>query len=461
VEISKFNIVPNKVAAAYIRGRAAISPGAFGRLPDALKARAFTVARIEDVRVLADIREAVARIPEGGDWKKTRNEIARLIAGDEDAGRGHKARANLVMRVNTKAAYAAARHADQVATADIFPYWMYMCNLDGRERASHAKLNGLILRHDHPFWKDHYPPWEWGCRCKVTKITEAEAANYGVADARTLKEILEGLGDDGDGFNFNPFSLAIDLNEIINSLDDPSDRDFERTIFAVPEIPLAGGTQSAAEANDGGVETGAFAPAKTVGEARKFALEHIADKLDIPASFKDLKLLNRLNNAITLNLKKFGLKKFKGFNLADKGEGRAWVERAPSDYPKWQSLGVNQVDMNRLAEEHREGVVLPMERGDRRFHAVPKDATEEVVFQHTIDHEFGHAVFNQSKLKNKVDLANAVYRRVNMNREWDMLSKYAEKNGRELFAEAFAMHQRGDILPKHIVDFIKEVTDAI
>jgi len=466
---TRFNIVPNKVASDYIRGRAAMSPDVFGKLPDALKARAFTVARIEDVRILEDIREAVAKMPEGGDWKKTRNEIAKLIAGDDEAGRRHKARANLVMRVNVHAAYSAALYADQKATADIFPYWMYMCNLDGHERASHAQLNGLVLRHDDKFWENHYPPWEWGCRCYVTKLTEEMAADYGVTNPAEIKKMKAAAGE-GDGtFSFNPSNLAIDLDKVVNSLDDESDRAFARKLFEETDIPLVGNAQSVSNFNAQQTEPTPpalqeeykFVPAKTIAEARTFALEHIADKLEMPESFNDLKLLNRLNKALMLNLKKFGLKKFQEFQLPNKADGRAWIERQPSDYPKWQSFGASKDDMNNLAEELRKGVVQPMERGERRFHAVPKDATEGVMFQHTIDHEFGHAVFNQSKLKKKVDLANAVYRRVNLNRDWDIFSEYAERNEREFFAEAFAMYQRGDILPKYVSDFIKEVTDAV
>ena len=239
-----FNIVPNRVAAEYIKGRVAMSPGAFGGLPDALKMRAFTVARIEDVGVLANIRDVVAKLPEGGDWKGLRDEVARKIADASGSDKGSQARAELVMRVNGMAAYAVARHADQKASADVFPYWMYMCNLDGHERDSHARLNGVVLRHDDPFWDRHYPPWEWGCRCYITKLTEEDAADYGVADAGSIPV------SNGDGFRFDPNSLSIDLNSIIDGLA-PQDREFARLLFGQTRVPLGNGyTQSVFDFNE-------------------------------------------------------------------------------------------------------------------------------------------------------------------------------------------------------------------
>jgi hypothetical protein len=43
---------------------------------------------------------------------------------------------------------------------------------DEAVRASHAALNGLILPANDPFWQDHYPPWDYGCRCQIIPVDE-------------------------------------------------------------------------------------------------------------------------------------------------------------------------------------------------------------------------------------------------------------------------------------------------
>ena len=72
----KIETFPNEAAADYIRGKAVADPENFGRLPDQLKQRAFTVAGIEQMDVLRRIRDAVAKLPEGASWDEAKNQIA-------------------------------------------------------------------------------------------------------------------------------------------------------------------------------------------------------------------------------------------------------------------------------------------------------------------------------------------------------------------------------------------------
>ena len=46
-------------------------------------------------------------------------------------------------------------------------------------REQHLAWDGLILRHDDPFWRTHYPPNGWGCRCSVRSLTAREAEALG------------------------------------------------------------------------------------------------------------------------------------------------------------------------------------------------------------------------------------------------------------------------------------------
>ena len=74
-------------------------------------------------------------------------------------------------------------------------------------------------------------------------------------------------------------------------------------------------------------------------------------------------------------------------------------------------------------------------------------------------HEFGHIVFNRSKLKDKDIRLLRVFDRAIESGDIDSVSEYAmiKPHGGEFFAEAFAMWKNGGYLPKYIVNLIKEV----
>jgi hypothetical protein len=71
---------------------------------------------------------------------------------------------------------------DQLSDPELLspcPYWRYVfsegtpyfCDADDVHDETCRKWDGLVLRHDHPFWKTHFPPNGWGCGCWVTAVT--------------------------------------------------------------------------------------------------------------------------------------------------------------------------------------------------------------------------------------------------------------------------------------------------
>lgn len=57
----------------------------------------------------------------------------------------------------------------------VLPYVLYMRTTSGDPRAEHLQWVGIILPIDHPFWKTHWPPNGWLCKCQVRMISEREA----------------------------------------------------------------------------------------------------------------------------------------------------------------------------------------------------------------------------------------------------------------------------------------------
>jgi SPP1 gp7 family putative phage head morphogenesis protein len=144
-----------------------------------------------------------------------------VLRGDRDTQATRK-RAETVLRTNGFQAYAAARYRQQKAGADIFPYWKYVTMDDGRVRDRHAEFDGVILPADDPFWKDHYPPWDFNCRCIVIEMDEETAREEAAAGEGSMWD--QGMRDkwaaDHAGmdaarqFHFRPDSLEMDLRDL-------------------------------------------------------------------------------------------------------------------------------------------------------------------------------------------------------------------------------------------------------
>lgn len=81
-----------------------------------------------------------------------------------------------------------------VEDQDTLPLLQYITAGDSRVRASHAKLNKIILPVDHPFWGTYMPPNDWNCRCNVKQLAHGEQSVIKEAELPPIK----------DEFKFNP-----------------------------------------------------------------------------------------------------------------------------------------------------------------------------------------------------------------------------------------------------------------
>lgn len=178
-----FEPVPHKEAIDFIKSKPAVSRDVFNHLLPALKARAFVIAGVEAANVVQSVRDTIATLPAGGDWKKIRKQIAEeihpYVANPEDPDNTAAAmrRAELLIRTHGFQAYQATNVATMRRQADVLPYWQYLSMQDGRVRAAHRALEGKVLPADHPFWHDHTPPWGWGCRCQIVPLSPEDVAD--------------------------------------------------------------------------------------------------------------------------------------------------------------------------------------------------------------------------------------------------------------------------------------------
>lgn len=212
----KIETFPNEAAADYIRGKAVADPANFGRLPDQLKQRAFTVAGIEQLDTVRKLRDIIAKLPKGVSWDEAKKDLAAQLSpfvGDD--AKAAKARAEHMLRTHGFQAYAVSRHQEQMSTVKDFPYWRYETVGDSRVRPGHAALDGKVLRADDPWWKTHYPPWDWGCRCIVIALDEEDAEMFGISGHNDMP-----MPERSDSYSFDPSDAGISLDALTQGRDD-------------------------------------------------------------------------------------------------------------------------------------------------------------------------------------------------------------------------------------------------
>lgn len=145
--------------------------------------KAFVVAGAMKADLLDDLRKAVDKaITSGTSLETFRKDFKRIVAErgwtgwtGEGSKAGEAWRTKVIYETNLRSSYAAGRHA-QLTDPDLLkrrPYWRYVHNDSVLNPRPHHKRWGdmrLTLPHDHPFWKTHFPPNGWGCRCRVAAV---------------------------------------------------------------------------------------------------------------------------------------------------------------------------------------------------------------------------------------------------------------------------------------------------
>jgi SPP1 gp7 family putative phage head morphogenesis protein len=150
--------------------------------------RAFAVAGVQRLDVLKVFQDALdekfAQKSSLAEFAKTvRPQLAAkgfwgdVEVRDPDTGearitRFDNRRLELIYDVNTRQAYATGQWERIQRNKARMPYLVYRTMDDDRVRAEHAAWNWLVLPADHPFWRTHYPPCGWRCRCKAFALDQ-------------------------------------------------------------------------------------------------------------------------------------------------------------------------------------------------------------------------------------------------------------------------------------------------
>lgn len=186
--LAAYGSLPFAEQIAFFKAKVELPSARWTDLWQAAHDRAFVVAGALKADLLADLRAAVLQgVAAGGTLAEFRRDFDALVArhgwtgwtGEDSAG-GHAWRTRVIYGTNLRTSHAAGRYAQAQALAARRPYWRYRHNdTVTHPRLLHKSWDGLVLRHDDPWWRSHWPPNGWGCRCRVETLADRDLERLG------------------------------------------------------------------------------------------------------------------------------------------------------------------------------------------------------------------------------------------------------------------------------------------
>lgn len=187
-----------------------ISPHSWRDVWKDAHARAFTVARVTEMDMLADLADAVDRaIAEGVSLENFKSEAEQLLTARgwfapegepivDETGRKRltMARLDTIYRTNMQSAYSVGRYQQMQEVVQDRPYWQYKAIMDSQTRETHAAMNGMVFRADDAIWESWYPPNGFNCRCYVKTLSDRQVAASGL-DVKTTADVATLEPDEG------------------------------------------------------------------------------------------------------------------------------------------------------------------------------------------------------------------------------------------------------------------------
>ena len=147
-----------------------------------IHAHAFTVAGATKLDLVADLHAAVtAAIEDGetiGDFRKRFDAIVDQHGWAYRGSRGWRTR--MIYDTNLRTAHMAGHWQQMQRTKATRPYLLYLTVDDGNVRDEHQRWHYKLLHIDDVWWDAHLPPNDWGCRCWVVSVSEADIKRLGL-----------------------------------------------------------------------------------------------------------------------------------------------------------------------------------------------------------------------------------------------------------------------------------------
>ena len=168
----------------------------------------FTVAKSTGYDILGDVKDALEEHLQGGGTLRTfEKELTPILQekgwwGEKDvtdpetggkrlARLGSPRRLKTIFRANMRSARAAGQWQRIQRAKRTHPYLLYRPSSSRERRDEHRGWVGTLLPADDPWWRDHFPPNGWGCKCWVRQVSAREAARLGGATPRPPRDEVE------------------------------------------------------------------------------------------------------------------------------------------------------------------------------------------------------------------------------------------------------------------------------
>ena len=152
---------------------------------------AFTVAKMTEVDLLQDMHEAMSRAIEEGTsldefvrtqskrlqelgWWGRQDRIDPRIGHIRRVLLGSPAGLRLIYETNLRTSLAAGQWDRIEQTQETHPYLLYQLGPSKNHRPQHVGWHGTLLPADDPWWRSHFPPNGFGCKCWVRQVSQVE-----------------------------------------------------------------------------------------------------------------------------------------------------------------------------------------------------------------------------------------------------------------------------------------------
>jgi SPP1 gp7 family putative phage head morphogenesis protein len=332
VSVDAFDVAPD-AGLAYFRAKGLRPTFNYADMIGEAHDHAFTVAKMMDVDMLGQVRasleSALANGTPFGEWKNGIEPILKAGGwwGERDMidpATGQTVRAQLgtpwrletIFRTNMQQAYAVQAWEEIEAQAELAPFLMYDAVDDFRTRPEHRRWDRTVLPWNHAWFKTHYPPLGFNCRCGVIQLSAEELGEMGLSPTEPPEdgtyrwrnprtEIVQRVPVGVDpGFDRNPGETYLaDLRRLaaekIGQLSGSAREAAEAGMNAVPMrsptgqasvivVDLAGDVQTAAKLNAiisgpviGYIEARIIGSEPTIEQAAAFAALTRAKQADI------------------------------------------------------------------------------------------------------------------------------------------------------------------------------------
>lgn len=155
-------------------------------------ATSWTVAKAMRLDILEAIRAHVDEMIEAGQsfgefkrelrpllqklgWWGRAELLDPLTSTTREVQLGSPRRLRTIYDINLRQAHAAGQWERIERTQKTHPYLLYQLGPSREHRPEHVGWAGILLRADDPWWKTHFTPNGWGCKCWVRQVSKREA----------------------------------------------------------------------------------------------------------------------------------------------------------------------------------------------------------------------------------------------------------------------------------------------